>query len=222
MRRNAMPWPVGATLVWLAVGTAGARDTDVQNGRQLLDSFLNDVVSLSASFEQSLMDGDVVLESSRGEMKIRRPGQFRWTYEEPYVQILVADGLNVWSYDVDLEQVTVKPQAEILANTPALLLSGTRELDDEFDYVNSFEKEGTVWVRLRPKNTDNGFSEVDLGFEAGQLKRMAFRDTLEQTTLISLIDATLNEELADRFFTFEVPPSADLIGRPLSAAQADE
>lgn len=206
----------------LLSGASYAQQAPEDSGRKLLDAFLNDVTSLSASFEQSVKDGNLLLESSRGEMKIRRPGQFRWTYDEPYVQVLVADGLNVWSYDVDLAQVTVKPQADVLANTPALLLSGTRDFDDEFDYVDSFDEDGTVWVRLRPKNSDNGFAEVDLGFEAGILKRMTFRDTLAQTTAIVLSDARINEQLDDAHFGFDVPPDADLIGKPVTAQQVDE
>lgn len=207
----------------IVAGTAAAADPGEDRGRELLESFLNDVDSLSARFEQSLLDeNDFLLESSSGEVRIRRPGQFRWAYDEPYVQILVADGLNLWSYDVDLEQVTVKPQAEVLANTPALLLSGTRRFDDEFDYVESFSTDDTIWVRLTPKNSDNGFSEVDLGFDNGVLRHMSFRDTLEQTTLIALSEIRLNQELSDAFFGFEVPTDADLIGTPVLAENADE
>ena len=198
------------------MGSAVASEAD--RGRELLDAFLNDVSSLDARFEQSLVDSqDVVIESSRGTVQIRRPGQFRWTYDEPYVQVLVADGLNVWSYDVDLEQVTVKAQAEVLANTPAILLSGTRNVEDEFEYVESFEERGTIWVRLRPKNTDNGFSEVELGFDEGVLRRMIFADSLEQTTLIALLDVKVNRDLDDDQFRFVVPAGADLIGEPAHA-----
>ena len=75
-------------------------------GKLLLDRFLNDVRTMSARFEQSLIDADnVVVEESNGVLEIQRPGRFRWVYDQPYEQIMVADGLNVWSYDVDLAQV---------------------------------------------------------------------------------------------------------------------
>ena len=142
-----------AASAWLA-GTALADEPaePVDAGKALLDDYLHNVQSMSASFEQSLVDAnDIVVESSRGSLDIRRPGQFRWSYTEPYEQILVADGTNIWSYDVDLEQVTVKPQAEVLANTPALLLGGSRDVLDDFEYVESFTDRDTVWIRLRPK-----------------------------------------------------------------------
>ncbi|MCH7853169.1 MAG: outer membrane lipoprotein chaperone LolA [Proteobacteria bacterium] len=187
-------------------------------GQQLLHDFVNDVKSLSARFEQSLIDanGDV-LETASGTVDIRRPGRFRWTYLQPYEQHLVADGLNVWSYDVDLAQVTVNPQAELLRNTPALLLGGADNVLDDFDYMGSYEDRGTVWVRLKPGNSAHGFSKVELGFTDGTLSRMMFDDALGQTTLIALLDVTINKRQADEFFVFVLPDDVDLVGVPVIA-----
>jgi len=208
---------------WLLVllGFAAANTLladEADDGQALLHTFVNQVQSMSARFEQSLIDanGDV-LESSRGTVDIRRPGRFRWAYAEPYEQLLVADGLNVWSYDVDLAQVTVKPQADVLSNTPALLLGGADDVLADFDYLGSFEDRGTVWIRLRPKNADHGFSKVELGFTDGTLSRMMFDDTLEQTTLIALLDVTTNEPIEDDYFKFVVPDDVDLVGLPILA-----
>lgn len=185
----------------------------------LLEDFLDNVLAMEARFEQSLVDAnDIVIEESAGTLMIQRPGQFRWSYTEPYEQLLLADGLNIWSYDVDLEQVTVKPQAELLANTPATLLGGSREVVDEFEYVDSFRDErGTVWLQLRPRNTDNGFTMVELGFDDGVLQRMMFADSLDQTTLIAMLDIRTNEPVAEKTFRFLMPDGADLIGIPLIA-----
>lgn len=209
----------GALLVlMLAVSVANAQADEMPEDSQLLDDFMNNVQSMSANFEQSLVDAnDVVVEESRGTVSIRRPGQFRWSYAEPYEQVLVADGLNVWSYDVDLEQVTVKPQAEVLANTPALLLGGSRDVLDDFEFVDRSSDRQTEWLRLRPKNQDNGFEQVELGFDDGVLRRMIFTDNLEQTTLIALFDVKLNESLDDELFTLAVPDDVDLVGEPIVA-----
>jgi outer membrane lipoprotein carrier protein len=133
----------------------------------------------------------------------------------------VADGLNVWSYDVDLEQVTVKAQAEVLANTPALLLGGSQNVLDDFEYIGSFQERGTVWVRLRPETTDNGFTKIELGFDEGKLSRMIFSDNLGQTTLIAFFDLALNESIEAHRFSFSPPDDVDVVGRPLISAPAD-
>ncbi len=191
-------------------------------GQQLIDDFVNNVKTMSGRFEQQLVDADdLVVDESSGTIEIQKPGRFRWTYLEPYEQILVADGLNVWSYDVDLEQVTVKAQAEVLASTPALLLGGSQNVLDDFEYIGSFEDRGTVWVRLRPLTTDNGFTKVELGFNEGRLGRMIFSDNLGQTTLIAFFDISLNESIDEHRFIFSPPDGVDVVGQPLSSGPAD-
>ena len=190
-------------------------------GQRLIDDFVNNVQTMSGRFEQQLVDADnIVVDKSSGTIEIQKPGRFRWTYVEPYEQILVADGLNVWSYDVDLEQVTVKAQAEVLASTPALLLGGSQDVLDDFDYIGSFSERDTVWVRLRPKTTDNGFTRVELGFNDGKLSRMIFSDNLGQTTLIALFDLSLNESIDAHRFSFSPPDNVDVVGQPLSPGPA--
>lgn len=204
----------------IAQDNANADDTD--SGQYLIDNFVNNVTTMSGRFEQQLIDADdIVVETSTGTVEIQRPGRFRWSYSEPYAQILVADGLNVWSYDVDLEQVTVKPQAKVLGSTPALLLGGSKDVLDEFDYIGSFTDRGTVWVRLRPRNTENGFTKVELGFSDEKLTRMLFSDNLEQTTLIALFDVSLNEPIDDDIFRFSPPPGVDVVGVALVPESAE-
>ncbi len=192
------------------------------DGQRLLDDFINNVQTMSGRFEQQLVDADdIVIDKSSGTIEIQKPGRFRWTYLEPYEQILVADGLNIWSYDVDLEQVTVKAQAKVLASTPALLLGGSQDVLDDFEYVGSFVERDIVWVRLRPNTTDNGFTKVELGFKDGKLSRMIFGDNLGQTTLIALFDLSLNEGIEEKRFSFTPPDGVDVVGQPLSPAAAD-
>jgi outer membrane lipoprotein carrier protein len=208
-------------LAFLAITvTATAQETD--DGQILIESFLRDVTTISGRFEQQLIDADnSLIESSAGTLDIERPGRFRWSYSKPYRQELIADGLNMWSYDVDLEQVTVKPQAEALSNTPALLLGGTTDVLEDFNYIGSFDDKGTTWVLLRPKDTDSGFNKVELGFTDGVLTRMLFGDNLEQTTLIALFDVAFNEPIDAATFAFAPPDGVDVVGEPAAPPAAD-
>jgi outer membrane lipoprotein carrier protein len=220
MGRTCLPIGLVACLAGAAASGQGAiSDHQDADGRKLVENFLNDVVTISARFEQQLVDADdLVVETSSGTLDVRRPGQFRWSYFDPYQQVLVADGLNIWSYDVDLEQVTVKSQHEALGSTPAILLGGSSDVLDDFDYIGSFEERGTVWVRLRPHDTDNGFNKVELGFTERKLSRMLFVDNLEQTTLVALFDVAYNESVDDAQFEFIPPPGVDVVGTPIRAS----
>ncbi|MGB5628086.1 MAG: outer membrane lipoprotein chaperone LolA [Woeseiaceae bacterium] len=187
-------------------------------GEQLVNDFLENVITLQGRFEQSLIDAEgEVTERSSGTLKIERPGRFRWSYAEPYEQWLVADGLNIWSYDVELAQVTVKPQADALANTPALLLGGSVEALQQFRFDKAMIESGTTWVRMIPVDTSSGFERMELGFFDGQLTRMVFFDNLDQTTLVALYDVTTNEPIDAEQFSFTVPDDVDLVGVPVVA-----
>ena len=190
-------------------------------GERLVAGFVENVETLQGRFEQALIDaGGEVVERSSGTLEIARPGRFRWTYFEPYEQQLVADGLNIWSYDVDLAQVTVKPQAKALANTPALLLGGDEQALSQFRFDGATLENGTTWVRMIPVDTSSGFERMELGFLDGQLTRMAFFDNLEQTTLVALYDVVTNQPIDAARFVFEVPADADLVGVPALNAEA--
>ncbi len=202
----------------LSIGAVCVAQPVTDDGEALVNAFVNDVVTFSAVFEQSLMDPDGrVLDKTSGTLEIQRPGRFRWVYEEPYEQWLVADGANIWSYDVDLEQVTVKPQAEALANTPALLLGGSGEAMDQFDHDGSFKENGLTWVRLVPVDAESGFRRVRLGFEDGRLSRMVFFDNLEQTTVVVLKNIVVNAAIDASRFRFTVPDDVDVVGKPVTA-----
>ena len=207
-----------ATMILLPF-TSAAEDVTADEGAQLVAAFVNDIATLQGRFEQSLVDADgEVLERTSGTLQIQRPGQFRWTYTEPYEQQLVADGLNIWSYDVDLAQVTVKPQQEALANTPALLLGGSEDALEQFNNDGSYVDAGTTWVKLSPKNTDSGFLKVELGFKRDRLYRMVFFDNLQQTTLVALHDVEINVPFEPGKFVFNVPAGVDVVGTAAEAA----
>ncbi len=194
-------------------------ESSADDGERLVAEFVNGMSTLQGRFEQSMLDADgEVVERTSGTLQIQRPGQFRWSYVTPYEQVLVADGLNIWSYDVDLAQVTVKPQQEALADTPAMLLSGARDALQQFNNDGSFVEAGTTWVQLTPKNTDSGFLRVELGFKNDTLHRMVFHDNLEQTTLVALHDVVVDEPIAVDQFRFTVPDEVDVVGTPAIAA----
>ena len=211
------------TVPVLLLAAVAAADTGDDAGRELVDAFVHDVETFSGRFEQSLVSADgEMLEVTRGMLEIQRPGRFRWTYTEPYEQLLVADGLNVWNYDVDLAQVTVKPQAEALANTPALLLGGSADAMQQFRFEGTRVDGDITWVELQPVDTDSGFRGVELGFVDATLRRMVFFDNLEQTTVVDLDYVTVNGPIDPQHFVFAMPDDVDVVGQAATAATTGE
>ena len=99
-------------------------------------------------------------------------------------QLMVADGKNLWFYDRDLEQVSVKPASTALTATPAGLLSGEGNIRELFTVAPAGRKDGFDWVLVTPKESDADFREARLAFGNGhesELKRMVLKDKLGQT-----------------------------------------
>ena len=187
--------------------------SDPAAGRQKVEGFLQGLQSLQAQFKQTLTDrnGQMVEEAS-GTLAIRRPDRFRWDYREPNEQLIVADGSRIWLYDADLEQVTVRKLDDTLSATPAMLLSGQGNLQENFNVTQTSQEGGVLWVRMQPKRDDTDFKWVRLGFDGAALKFMELADKLGQTTHLEFAQLERNPALDPSRFTFTVPPGADVIG----------
>jgi outer membrane lipoprotein carrier protein len=204
----------------LSGAVAAAASANVQAGRQRVETFLQGLEGLQAQFRQVLTDRNgQTLEEAGGTLAIRRPDRFRWDYREPYQQVIVADGTRIWLYDSDLEQVTVRKLDDTLSATPAMLLSGKGNLEDNFKVTQLANEGGVDWVRMEPKRDDTDFKWVRLGFAGATLKFMQLADKLGQTTNLEFSNLERNPPLDPARFTFTVPPGADVIG-DASAAPA--
>jgi outer membrane lipoprotein carrier protein len=210
-----------ALLALAAISVVHAADVEV--GRKRVESYLDGLQGLQAQFHQVLTDrsGRAIDEAS-GVLAIRRPNRFRWDYREPYSQVIVADGSRIWLYDTDLEQVTVRKLDDTLSATPAMLLSGEGNLDENFT-VTGFENDSSIeWVEMEPKRSDTDFKSVRLGFEGTTLKHMQLADKLGQTTRLTFTNVERNPVLDPSRFTFTVPPGVDVIGEPSQSAPAQQ
>jgi outer membrane lipoprotein carrier protein len=178
-----------------------------------VEGFLQGLQSLQAQFKQTLTDRNgQTVEQANGTLAIRRPDRFRWDYREPNEQVIVADGARIWLYDADLQQVTVRKLDDTLSATPAMLLSGQGNLEQNFNVTQTAQEGGVLWVRLQPKRDDTDFKWVRLGFDGATLKFMELADKLGQTTHLEFSQLERNPTLDPSRFTFTVPPGADVIG----------
>jgi len=175
--------------------------------------FFTGLLTLQADFDQQVVDGNrQLLQSSQGHMWIMRPGRFRWNYETPYKQQLVADGERLWSYDEDLEQVTVQPASKVLTSTPAMLLSGDKPLETVFSIKETSTTPGDQRVTLVPKTDDSNVIQLQVHFSNKLLTHIDAEDSFGNTTIFSFSNLERNPKLDENLFTFTPPAGADVIG----------
>jgi len=127
--------------------------------------------------------------------------------------VVVSDGKTLWLYDPDLEQVTVKPLDQVLANTPALLLGvDLPALKKEFQVSPLATSDGLEWFELLPRNEESVFRQVLIGFRGEMLERMELFDHLGQSTQLQFSGVEVNPNLDAARFHFTPPPGVDVIG----------
>lgn len=193
--------------------TAAAADTQTA-----LDKYLASMKSLRSEFTQTVTDGrGEQIQQASGKLVIVRPGKFRWELTpagNPNAQLMIADGKNLWFYDPDLEQVSVKP-ASVLTATPASLLSGAGDVRALFTVSTAGKRDGFDWVKVVPKQGDADFREAQLGFGLNELKRMVLKDKLGQTVRLDFTTSQRNATVNDAEVSFAPPAGADVIGTPV-------
>ncbi len=177
-----------------------------------LENWLGELSSVEGKFVQQVYDArGRELQHSEGHFSIQRPGKFRWHYQRPFEQLVVSNGRQLFIYDKDLEQVTVKDLQQEKISLPALLLSHKGQLADSFEIKQLEDKGRLIRFLLIPKQEGSPFSRIELGFADGKLTKMVLSDHLEQGTEIEFQDAIRNPSLPVEYFEFKIPDGVDVI-----------
>jgi outer membrane lipoprotein carrier protein len=194
-------------LVMLAGAPAFAGGTD------RLNAFMSDTRSAKSEFSQRILDRNGKLtQESRGTLEFSRPGKFRWNYVKPYNQLIVGDGVRVWIYDPDLNQVSVRKIDNALGSTPAALLSGNNEALKAFDLKDDGVRDGLEWVLATPKQKDANFERIRIGMSAAGVGAMELTDAFGQQTVLRFHTMERNARIDPASFRFTPPKGADVIG----------
>jgi len=178
-----------------------------------LKLFIQETQTVQANFSQALADRNSrITQRSSGTMQFERPDKFRWIYKEPYEQSIIGDGKQVWFYDHDLEQVTIREFNIAIGSSPAALLAGNNTIEENFKLTNLGIQEEIEWLEAIPKNKDSTFEFIQMGFSLqGELKFMALRDNFGQTTYLSFTELIKNPEFSNNLFQFSPPEGVDVI-----------
>jgi len=178
-----------------------------------LKTFVRDTRTVRATFSQTVLDRNMqVVQKGGGTMQFERPGKFRWVYEKPYKQLIVGDGAKVWFYDQDLNQVTVRKLDVAIGSSPAALLAGSGNIENDFDLSEINPEGDTEWLEAKPKARESTVEWVRLGFSRdGVLKAMELHDNFGQTTMLAFSRLERNPRIPSELFKFSPPEGADVI-----------
>ncbi len=203
-----------------AVACALAASPTWADGLASLQAFVQQAKAGTATFKQVVTspakEGQESgrVQTSRGQFSFQRPGQFKFIYTQPFAQSIVADGQTLWLYDEDLEQVTQRRQDDVLAGTPAALLTSVSDmaaLERDFVLSSQPEQDGLQWVLATPKQTDGQLQSLRVGFEGEKLAALEMLDSFGQRSELRFEQVQLMPSLPAQAFVFEPPPGVDVL-----------
>lgn len=178
-----------------------------------LNAALKSMDNLSADFKQTQLDDEnKVVQQSSGSVAIQRPGKFTWIYREPFEQKIIADGKELWVYDVELEQVTVKPMDSGLASAPIMILMKQNDVSDEFIVSEVGQRKFLYWVELQPRSSDLQYTRIFIGMENGEVRAMELQDSFGQSTQIVFENLRVGVVHNPATFKFVPPDGVDVYG----------
>ncbi|WP_196137524.1 outer membrane lipoprotein chaperone LolA [Aliikangiella sp. G2MR2-5] len=182
---------------------------------QLLVKKIGGLKTFEAKFEQRVKnENGVEIDFTSGKFSIERPDHFRWEVKESFEQVIVADGEYLYTYDPELEQVTIQLQNHALADSPLLLMTSDAEaLADAFDIkllTLSSAEDGNLFL-LKPRKDGNIFSSVHILFKNNEITELLMADSLGQQTSVIFSDIRTNIELPQSLFQFVIPEGVDVI-----------
>lgn len=212
MKKTGLLLSVASVILVVSTGIASAK---IDTARERLNHFFTKVNSLKGSFNQQVFSKKgKLIQNSTGLLYLSRPGKFRWIYKTPDPQIIVGDGKNIWIYDEDLEQVTIKPLNRALSSAPIAILTRKQSPDAQFVVKPMKASGGLDWFQLTPRKKSKDFKSIQLGLDKRGMRQMIMQDQLGQKTVIKF-NTRSNVPISGKQFYFQPPAGVDVIGKAI-------
>ena len=205
-----------ATAIAAALGAPLAH----AGGMQALERFLESTRAAEAAFVQTVTtparQGQAAREkTSSGHFAFQRPGRFRFDYEKPFAQTIVADGQTLWLHDPDLNQVTARAQQQALQDSPAVLFASAgslQALQKDFELAEEPDSGGLQWVQATARASDGPIQSIRIGFRPpkGELGELQVTDRFGQHSRLVFEQLQRLPSLPAARFEFTPPEGAEI------------
>jgi len=137
----------------------------------------------------------------------------RWTYAKPERNELVSDGRQMYWYEPEAKQVTVRDATE-QANTPDQFLSGRGDIARDFTaaYVDS-PVAGAIGLKLVPRRSEPEYEYLVLALDPAtlQIRGLTHRDHQGGESALTFTNMKENRGLSDNDFKFKIPGGVTVV-----------
>ena len=168
---------------------------------------LSKLQSYHATFKQVTLDGSgQVAQRVTGQIYLKRPGLFRWETHGATTQIMIAKQDTLWTYDVDLQQVTKQKLNSANDLATRLLVGDSAKILRDF-VVKETAKDTYL---LTPKSKSN-IKNVLLKFHGNVMYSMNVNNSYDQKTSFVFSNIKFNQPVSMLKFATKWPDDVDVV-----------
>jgi len=166
------------------------------------------------------------VQKANGEVWFKKPGKMRWNYYRPTKDQIVSDGITLWIYNEEENQVIESSLSEVMdTQATTTLLSGLGNLKElfnpSFSKDHQFKENESHLIDLLPKGGGEEYSKWTVAVDKKSLlvETIYLYDPFGNLTIIRLRDILTNKGVPDSKFKFNVPKGAEIVRLPPSKKQ---
>lgn len=206
-------WSLGFSCLIIFISTGLFAET--KTAQQDLIDRISALKTLKADFTQTVVgERGRLIQKTSGRFFLKRPRQFRWQTEKPFKQLLMSNNNDeLWTYEEELAQATVRPFKESIVGTPLeFIIEPEKTLKDSVQ-VSKVDELGLTRfnITMTGKKVAESIDAVEITFNKKHPDNMLIRDKLGRKTVIQFSRALSNPVLLDNLFEYSFPKGTDII-----------
>lgn len=215
-------WLIAVIVVSFMIGGPAAIvfTADAAENSLTLDDILDRVEKrysgdgFTADFlQESTIKAMKITDFARGRVFVKYPGKMRWEYQEPEPQIIVTDGIRLWMYRPEDNQVmTGGAPAFFRDGKGASFLSDIKIIREKFNIAMDTTAQDLYYrFTLFPIEKSLDITEIRLEVDKSTytIARIVTINQYGDDTRIEMVNHRFNVNLDPSLFSFEVPPGVD-------------
>jgi outer membrane lipoprotein carrier protein len=194
---------------------ASATTPDASALGQRVQGYYEKTKDLEASFVQTYTYSAAGRsQTSRGTLRVKKPGKLRWDYVDPAKKTIVVNGSRLVQYEPEENQAYVDEHFDASAMSAAVtFLLGKGKLEREFDLSLSPKAGGRLV--LTPRKADARVEQIVLTIsESGEVTDTRVVDGSGNVNEIAFQNLRRNVGLKDDVFVLDLPKDVHRVKAP--------
>jgi outer membrane lipoprotein carrier protein len=178
-----------------------------QQAAQQLCSLFSGIDNIRANITQKTANASKKNKTETGYFVFKRPNNFKWKIESPYLQEIFVNDQQTVTIDPDFKQVVINNTSEQTLGFN-LFSSSSKKIEKEYMVTVTNNNKQTIF-HLKPKITNDLFESLTLIFIANKLHEINYQDILGNITTLELKKIVTNAKLKDKEFQPQIKKLAD-------------